>query len=150
MTSLQVREVLRRSRTSSSTLQVALYYLHKLRREFRSVINDPAFVPPTLRRLTVDESEANPTPPHSPSTSEAVAVGSRLRERNPLLCGRRMFLAALICAGKFLQDRNYSNKAWAKLAGLNEVELGKIERLFLRLMDHDLFIGANDFRKCED
>ncbi|CAJ0889916.1 13790_t:CDS:2 [Entrophospora sp. SA101] len=30
-------------------------------------------------------------------------------------CGRRMFLASLIVASKYLQDNNYSNNAWSKI-----------------------------------
>jgi len=37
---------------------------------------------------------------------------------SPLLCPRRTFLAALILASKFSQDKCYSNRAWAKLSGL--------------------------------
>ena len=33
-------------------------------------------------------------------------------------CGRRMFLSALILASKYLQDRNYSTRAWGKISGL--------------------------------
>jgi hypothetical protein len=37
---------------------------------------------------------------------------------SPFLCPRRTFLASLILASKFTQDRCYSNKAWAKLSSL--------------------------------
>jgi len=47
---------------------------------------------------------------------------------SPLLCPRRTFLAALILASKFLQDRCYSNRAWAKLSGLPAREVGRCER----------------------
>ena len=36
-----------------------------------------------------------------------------------LQCGRRTFLSALILASKYLQDRNYSARAWNKISGLN-------------------------------
>ena len=79
----------------------------------------------------------------------AVASAPVSHDKNPLLCGRRMFLAALICASKFLQDRNYSNQAWAKIAGLDVAELSRNERVFLLLIKYDLFLGADDFKKCE-
>ncbi|KAI9509159.1 hypothetical protein F5148DRAFT_1189583 [Russula earlei] len=44
---------------------------------------------------------------------------------SPLLCPRRTFLASLILASKFMQDRCYSNRAWAKLAGLPAREIGE-------------------------
>ncbi|KAH8112566.1 hypothetical protein DFH11DRAFT_1485456, partial [Phellopilus nigrolimitatus] len=43
-------------------------------------------------------------------------------------CPRRTFLAALILASKFLQDRCYSNRAWSKLPGLPAQEVGRCER----------------------
>ncbi|KAI0329431.1 hypothetical protein GY45DRAFT_1229632, partial [Cubamyces sp. BRFM 1775] len=43
-------------------------------------------------------------------------------------CPRRTFLACLILASKFMQDRSYSNRAWAKLAGLPPREIGRCER----------------------
>ncbi|KIK27005.1 hypothetical protein PISMIDRAFT_675324, partial [Pisolithus microcarpus 441] len=44
---------------------------------------------------------------------------------SPLLCPRRTFLASLILASKFTQDRCYSNRAWAKLSGLSPREIGR-------------------------
>ncbi|KAF7983636.1 hypothetical protein HWV62_20576 [Athelia sp. TMB] len=46
---------------------------------------------------------------------------------SPLLCPRRTFLASLILASKFTQDRCYSNKAWAKLSGLLPRKIGCCE-----------------------
>ncbi|KAF4598228.1 hypothetical protein EYR38_006624 [Pleurotus pulmonarius] len=43
---------------------------------------------------------------------------------SPLLCPRRAFLASLILASKFTQDKCYSNRAWAKLSGLAPREIG--------------------------
>ncbi|KAF5313787.1 hypothetical protein D9619_013705 [Psilocybe cf. subviscida] len=47
---------------------------------------------------------------------------------SPLLCPRRAFLASLILASKFFQDKCYSNRAWAKLSGLPAREIGRCER----------------------
>ncbi|KAI0032234.1 hypothetical protein K488DRAFT_12871, partial [Vararia minispora EC-137] len=41
---------------------------------------------------------------------------------------RRVFIAALVLATKFAQDKCYSNRAWAKLAGLPPREIGRCER----------------------
>ena len=40
-----------------------------------------------------------------------------LRTLSHLLCPHRTFLASVILASKFLQDKCYSNCAWAKLSG---------------------------------
>ncbi|PBK58870.1 hypothetical protein ARMSODRAFT_900038, partial [Armillaria solidipes] len=47
---------------------------------------------------------------------------------SPLLCPRRAFLASLILASKFMQDKCYSNRAWAKLSGLQPREISRCER----------------------
>jgi len=49
---------------------------------------------------------------------EPAATTSLYSLPSPLLCPRRTFLAALILASKFIQDKCYSNRAWAKLSGL--------------------------------
>lgn len=103
-----VEETLRRSRTSYSTLQAALYYL--------------VLVQSGLKRLA--------TP------------------REPLLrCGRRTFLAALILASKYLQDRNYSTKAWSKMSGLDAREINNNERVFLEVVGYRLHIPAHIFTR---
>ncbi|GAA5870885.1 hypothetical protein JCM1840_002719 [Sporobolomyces johnsonii] len=170
-----VREVLRRSRTSCSTLQLALYYLHNSRREIREAVQKAEssrgeFV--RLERELAGERErrraglpamgadAYPSPPKSPdagydgasSSSSAASVGERFThllstQTSPLLCGRRMFLASLICASKYLQDRNYSNRAWAKISGLTVQEINANERAFLSLCGWGLHLKADDFRR---
>ncbi|KAF8332070.1 uncharacterized protein EI90DRAFT_2919227, partial [Cantharellus anzutake] len=46
---------------------------------------------------------------------------------SPLHDARRTFLASLVLASKFQQDRAYSNKAWAKLSGLPAQEVTRCE-----------------------
>lgn len=60
---------------------------------------------------------------------------------SPLLCPRRTFLACLILASKFMQDRSYSNRAWAKLAGLPAREIGRCERALGELLQWRLWVG---------
>ncbi|KAG0243593.1 hypothetical protein BGW41_001804 [Actinomortierella wolfii] len=64
-----------------------------------------------------------------------------------LYCGRRTFLAALMVASKYLQDRNYSNKAWAKISGLSIKEINANELVFLKLMDYSLFVSHETFMR---
>ncbi|EMC94676.1 hypothetical protein BAUCODRAFT_48014, partial [Baudoinia panamericana UAMH 10762] len=104
-----VEETLRRSRTSYSTLQVALYYL---------VLIKP-FVPRT--DFTMEQEFDCPA-------------------ERALMCGRRMFLAALILASKYLQDRNYSAKAWSKMSGLPVPEININERTFLSKIQWKLHV----------
>ncbi|EGX53982.1 hypothetical protein AOL_s00004g641 [Orbilia oligospora ATCC 24927] len=109
-----IQETLRRSRTSYSTLQVALYYLFVIR----------AFIP-------IDEA--------------ALHLSESCPDARALQCGRRMFLAALILASKYLQDRNYSARAWSKISGLNITEINTNELAFLTTVNWKLHISDHIF-----
>lgn len=114
-----VQEVLRRSKTSYYTLQVALYYLILIK----------AFVPTcdfTMEQL-VD----------SPSC-------------RAMQCGRRMFLTALILASKYLQDRNYSARAWSKISGLKTSEINANEMAFLAAIKWKLHVPEPLFNRWMD
>ncbi|KAL2830191.1 hypothetical protein BDW59DRAFT_158526 [Aspergillus cavernicola] len=114
-----IQETLRRSRTSYSTLQVALYYLIKI----KSHVPNPD--------LAQDQSRAKPV-------------------CRAMQCGRRMFLAALILASKYLQDRNYSARAWSKISGLNTMEINQNELMFLKAVDWKLHIAESTFQRWTD
>ncbi|RMZ78623.1 hypothetical protein DV738_g3837, partial [Chaetothyriales sp. CBS 135597] len=92
-----IYETLRRSKTSYSTLQIALYYLILLK--------------PSLSRL-----HFNPT--DQPS---------------------------LILASKYIQDRNYSTRAWSKISGLRIPEINENERQYLRFINYSLHIKQTTF-----
>ncbi|KAJ7268791.1 hypothetical protein B0H12DRAFT_1229675 [Mycena haematopus] len=70
-----------------------------------------------------------------PSTTSVAPLPS------PLLCPRRAFLASLILASKFTQDKCYSNRAWAKLSGLPAREIGRCERALGDALDWRLWVG---------
>ncbi|KAI9701218.1 MAG: hypothetical protein M1836_001887 [Candelina mexicana] len=114
-----IQETLRRSRTSYSTLQVALYYLILIKAHV----------------------------PHYDFTMEQPADGQTLRA---MQCGRRMFLAALILASKYLQDRNYSSRAWSKISGLNPIEINMNELAFLAAVKWRLHISEKVFQRWTD
>ncbi len=111
-----VQEVLRRSKTTYSTLQVALYYLILI----RSCIPKHDF--------TMEQSEDS--------------LSCRAMQ-----CGRRMFLAALILASKYLQDRNYSARAWSKISGLRTCEINQNEMAFLSAVNWKLHISERVFKR---
>ncbi|BGP32168.1 PHO85 cyclin-5 [Rhodotorula toruloides] len=170
-----VKEVLRRSRTSCSTLQLALYYLHKSRREIRAAVKMAGESEGEIKRLerelkrAKDEVRAGsrgqegayPSPPRSPGHGLDAAAGGRessqalgdrfsalvAAQNSPVLCGRRMFLASLICASKYLQDRNYSNRAWAKISGLDVREINANERAYLKVTGFGLHLPAEEFQR---
>lgn len=101
-----IQETLRRSRTSYSTLQLALYYIIQV-------------------KSYIFEQRA-----HNRRIGNVVKRGDILRLR----CGRRAFLSALMVASKYVQDRNYSVRAWSKISGLPVAELCENEQLFLSAM----------------
>jgi len=117
-----IQETLRRSRTSWSTLQTALFYLKRIKPQIFYLWLNPD-------RWTLNSKDNN-------------NQGS-----DPATCGRRMFLASLIIASKYLQDRNYANNAWSKICGLPVQEINAIERRFLELIDYNLFIGEDIYQR---
>ncbi|KAJ2893490.1 hypothetical protein IWW38_002849 [Coemansia aciculifera] len=63
------------------------------------------------------------------------------------MCGRRMFVAALMCASKFMYDRSYANKAWNKFTKLPLEQLGDMERGFLSMIDYRLYVDKTTYDK---
>ncbi|GAA5806032.1 hypothetical protein HPULCUR_011560 [Helicostylum pulchrum] len=112
-----IQEVLKRSRTTYSTLQTALFYLFRSRPEIK------------LHMTRMQQQQ---------STQWEDAYVS---------CGRRMFLASLVVASKFVQDKTYRNSAWAKIAGLPVAEINAAERIFLNIIDYRLYISQPTFEK---
>ncbi|KAJ2895372.1 G1/S-specific cyclin Pcl5 [Zalerion maritima] len=111
-----IQETLRRSRTSYSTLQVALYYLILVK-------------------------------PHVPTHDFTMEQRDDVHSSRILQCGRRMFLAALILASKYLQDRNFSARAWSKISGLNTLEINQNEIAFLVAVNWKLHISDDVFQR---
>lgn len=114
-----IQETLRRSRTSYSTLQVALYYLVLIK-------------------------------PHVPKHDFTMEQPNDVLAKRALQCGRRMFLAALILASKYLQDRNYSARAWSKISGLATQEINQNEMAFLLAVEWKLHITDDVFQRWTD
>jgi len=115
-----IQETLRRSRTSYSTLQVALYYLIVVR-------------------------------PHIPKGDFSDSLSQEIAQQmRALQCGRRMFLAALILASKYLQDRNYSARAWSRISGLQTTEININEMAFLHAVNWRLHISETIFQRWTD
>ena len=111
-----IQETLRRSRTSYSTLQVALYYLMLIK-------------------------------PHVPSHDFTSEQPDDRYASQAIQCGRRMFLAALILASKYLQDRNYSARAWSKISGLNTLEINQNEMTFLLAVNWKLHVTEETYKR---
>ncbi|KAI1617468.1 hypothetical protein EDD37DRAFT_551788, partial [Exophiala viscosa] len=113
-----IQETLRRSKSSYSTLQVALYYLILLK------------------------AKLSCRPQNADADGEHGVERSRCRA---MQCGRRMFLSALMLASKYLQDRNYSARAWSKISGLRSNEINENERNYLQIIDYELHVPKEYF-----
>ena len=89
--------------------------------------------------LTPVAGEPNSNSTQTPKQSDLIP--STVELPSPLLCPRRSFLAALILASKFMQDKCYSNRAWAKLSGLSPREIGRCERALGEALEWRLWVG---------
>lgn len=118
-------EVLRRSRTSCATLEIAMCYIGAIRDLVRNILAERAH----LTRLARQHNCA----PQQLDRRGVFTV--------PLHDPRRTFLASLVLATKFHQDRAYSNKAWAKLSGLPGREVTRCERALGNALDWRLWVG---------
>jgi hypothetical protein len=83
--------------------------------------------------------------PHVPSIDLTMEQTEESSAKRPLQCGRRMFLAALILSSKWLQDRNYSSKAWSKISGLKISEINENEMAFLSAVGWNLHLSQERY-----
>ncbi|KAI8342025.1 hypothetical protein BC941DRAFT_415159 [Chlamydoabsidia padenii] len=67
-----------------------------------------------------------------------------------MCCGRRMFLASLMVASKYIHDKSYRNKAWAEASGLTLAEINASELAFLQMIDYRLYVSKPTFEKWYD
>jgi hypothetical protein len=134
---LFIRETLRRSRTSCSTLQAALLLCKRVGGEVirqRAQREGLTLTAEDLRRL-----------PGSTNTYASLQTTSPDATNHYILCSRRIFLASVMVSSKFLQDRTFSNRAWSKISGLNARELCVVERRFLMALEFDLNVREKDW-----
>ncbi|KAJ1947502.1 PHO85 cyclin-5 [Linderina pennispora] len=84
----------------------------------------------------------------SPAASPKEA-GSTPKPKKPDVtkCGRRMFVAALVSASKFMYDRTYSNRAWNKITKLPLAQISDMERAFLSMIDYRLYVDQRTYDK---
>ena len=102
-----ITETLRRSRSSCSTLQIALYYLHKSRAIIRERVQRAEMLKKRFTALAEAREMDDNAEEGSMIADELTALAAEVLacSKDPVTCGRRMFLASLISASKYLQDR---------------------------------------------
>ncbi|KYK59779.1 hypothetical protein DCS_00913 [Drechmeria coniospora] len=117
----------------------------------RSVLPLRTFIQETLRRARTSYSTLQVAlyyliliKPSVPSYKSPCTLSGSGRV---ILCGRRMFLAALILSCKYLQDRNFSAGAWSRISGLSVREINRNELAFLFAVDWKLHVTDDVFQR---
>ncbi|KAJ1878101.1 PHO85 cyclin-5, partial [Coemansia sp. RSA 486] len=77
----------------------------------------------------------------------STAAPTKKPKPDPTRCGRRMFVAALISASKFIYDQTYSNRAWNKITRLPMAQISDMERAFLSMIDYRLYVDRATYDK---
>ena len=58
----------------------------------------------------------------------------------------RLFVTSLLLADKYSEDHPYTNKSWSTLSGLPVEDINTMERAFLSVMQHEMFVSEDEFR----
>ncbi|KZO92634.1 hypothetical protein CALVIDRAFT_529958 [Calocera viscosa TUFC12733] len=116
-----VRELLRRTDVSASQVKVAACYMIALR----------SHVAMALQK----RQEAA----HLIATNQPILH----YHASPLTCPRRTLVGTLILASKFLGEKVYSMKAWARVTGLEAPDLLQSEQVIGTALKWNLWVGAN-------
>ncbi|KAG8745018.1 hypothetical protein FRC10_008992 [Ceratobasidium sp. 414] len=122
-------ELLRRSRSSASVVQLALHYLAQARTPVGDILR---------RRFKSGTRQGE---------EDAQGKQAGKGEDSPLLDPRRLLLAALMLSTKLLHDHAPNNRAWARVCGLAPHEVGACERALCQALDWNLanmFVGPRD------
>ena len=60
----------------------------------------------------------------------------------------RLIACSVLVAYKQLMDERYSNKLFAKIAGVSLSEQNQLEIKFLKMLDFDMYVSTKDFEDC--
>ncbi|KAJ2664992.1 PHO85 cyclin-5 [Coemansia sp. RSA 1199] len=111
----------------------------------RALAGSTHSLPNSFRSFVAAKPAVPAAPASKPETKEAGAPGQS--KPNVTKCGRRMFVAALISASKFMFDQSYSNKAWNKITKLPPRQISDMERAFLDMIDYRLYVDRSTYEK---
>lgn len=62
----------------------------------------------------------------------------------------RQLMCAVMIASKYSQDFYYTNKHYAKVGGITEDDMTKLEREFLETLDYYLYVSAQELLEYEE
>ncbi|KAJ2358974.1 PHO85 cyclin-5 [Coemansia erecta] len=117
----------------------ALAGVHSLPSSFRAF----AAAKPAVLAAPATAPAANP----AADAKDAPAAKPAQKKQSVARCGRRMYVAALISASKFMYDQTYSNKAWNKVTKLPPRQICDMERSFLEIIDYRLYVDELTYIK---
>ncbi|CAO3649746.1 unnamed protein product [Mucor fragilis] len=123
-------EILKRSKTTYSTLQISLFYVFRVKK----VVHEKLY-----QRIQQQQQQ------QQSGNMQTNTCSTTTQMDDLMCCGRRMFLASLMLASKYLHDKNYHNKAWSKITGLDIKEINAAEMAFLKLIDYRLYVSKPTF-----
>ncbi|CAE6468224.1 unnamed protein product [Rhizoctonia solani] len=72
----------------------------------------------------------------------SLPLADRTPQERVLTDARRVFLAALVLACKFVFDKPYDNRSWSLISGLGSRDIGECERVVGDVLGWRLWIGA--------
>ena len=58
---------------------------------------------------------------------------------------RLLLLTAMMVAGKWLEDENFSNRDWAAIAGISVYDLNRLELFLLATLHWGVFVSQDEF-----
>ncbi|KAJ1306151.1 hypothetical protein OPQ81_010862 [Rhizoctonia solani] len=76
------------------------------------------------------------------TTDIPLPLTDRTPQERVLTDARRVFLAALVLACKFVFDKPYDNRSWSLISGLGSRDIGECERVVGEVLGWRLWIGA--------
>ncbi|CAE6417025.1 unnamed protein product [Rhizoctonia solani] len=79
---------------------------------------------------------------HPANTSDVALLADRTPQERVLTDARRVFLAALVLACKFVFDKPYDNRSWSLISGLGSRDIGECERVVGDVLGWRLWVGA--------
>ncbi|KAG8692924.1 hypothetical protein FRC08_009454 [Ceratobasidium sp. 394] len=134
--------ILRCSRTSINVLRVALAYWAGAKPEIHNQLHIAA------DRQAELAIQIAGIPQH---VRDALSGMDWLRSEFtplPLINPRQTFLVSLVLASKFSLDKAFSNKTWAKLSGLEALEVIKCKHALGTTLNWHLWVGWEASREC--
>ncbi|KAJ2709277.1 PHO85 cyclin-5 [Coemansia spiralis] len=116
---------------------------HSLPNSFRG------FVVPTMAPVAAPVAAAPAAAPVAAPAGDSNNNGEQPAKpkSNVTKCGRRMFVAALISASKFMYDQTYPNKSWNRITKLPPRQISDMERAFLDMIDYRLYVDSDTYDK---